>query len=227
MEQSEMAPTARIDVVSDAICPWCWIGKRNLEGALEMLAAEGQTFEVHWRAFQLNPDMPAEGVERASYRAAKFGSEARGRELDAQVAEAGRAAGLEFRHDLMRRTPNTVEAHRLIHWAGQRSLVLQSAVQEAIFRAYFQQGRDIGQQAVLAELAGEAGLDAADAAAFLESGEGAEEIRAEDAGFRRAGLSGVPTFALDGHVLFSGAMPPERIAEALRRGLAILRREAA
>ncbi|SDC82517.1 DsbA family oxidoreductase [Belnapia rosea] len=227
MEQSEMAPTARIDVVSDVICPWCWIGKRNLEGALEMLAAEGQRFEVHWRAFQLNPDMPAEGVERASYRAAKFGSEARGRELDAQVAEAGRAAGLEFRHDLMRRTPNTVEAHRLIHWAGERSLLLQSAVQEAIFRAYFQQGRDTGQQAVLAELAGEAGLDAADAAAFLGSGEGAEEIRAEDAGFRRAGLSGVPTFALDGHVLFSGAMPAERIAEALRRGLAILRREAA
>ncbi|WP_043361636.1 DsbA family oxidoreductase [Belnapia sp. F-4-1] len=218
---------SRIDVVSDAICPWCWIGKRNLEGALALLADEGERFEVHWRAFQLNPDMPAEGVDRASYRAAKFGSEARGRELDAQVATAGRAAGLEFRHDLMQRTPNTIAAHRLIHWAGERSLALQSAVKEAIFRAYFQEGRDIGQPEVLAALAGEAGLDAEAAAAFLASSEGAEEIRAEDAGFRQMGLSGVPTFALDGHVLFSGAMPAERIAEAIRRGLAILRQQAA
>lgn len=217
----------RIDVVSDAICPWCWVGKRNLEGALAILAAAGERFAVHWRAFQLNPDMPAEGVDRASYRAAKFGSEERGRELDAQVAAAGRAAGLEFRHDLMRRTPNTIAAHRLIRWAGEQGLALQAAVQEALFRAYFQEGRDIGQPEVLAALAGEAGLDAAAAAAFLAGGEGAEEVRAEDAGFRQAGLSGVPTFALEGHVLFSGAMPAERIAEAIRRGLAILRRQAA
>ena len=217
----------RIDVVSDAICPWCWVGKRNLEGALAILAAEGERFAVHWRAFQLNPDMPAEGVDRASYRAAKFGSEERGRELDAQVAAAGRAAGLEFRHDLMRRTPNTIAAHRLIRWAGEQGLALQAAVQEALFRAYFQEGRDIGQPEVLAALAGEAGLDAAAAAAVLAGGEGAEEVRAEDAGFRQAGLSGVPTFALEGHVLFSGAMPAERIAEAIRRGLAILRRQAA
>lgn len=226
-QPSPAAPPSRIDVVSDAICPWCWIGKRNLEGALAILAEAGERFEVHWRAFQLNPDLPAEGVDRASYRAAKFGSEARGRELDAQVAAAGRAAGLEFRHDLMRRTPNTVEAHRLIGWAGTQGPERQSAVQEAIFRAYFQEGRDIGQRAVLAALAGEAGLDAAAAAAFLAGGEGAEEVRAEDAGFRQLGISGVPTFALDGHVLFSGAMPAERIAEAIRRGQEILRRQAA
>jgi predicted DsbA family dithiol-disulfide isomerase len=218
---------ARIDVVSDAICPWCWIGKRNLEGALAELAAEGERFAVHWRAFQLNPDMPVEGVDRASYRAAKFGSEARGRELDAQVAAAGRAAGLDFRHALMRRTPNTIAAHRLIHWAGEHGPAPQSAVKEAIFRAYFQEGRDIGDPAVLAALAGEAGLDAAAAAGFLAGGEGEAAVRAEDAGFRQAGISGVPTFALDGHVLFSGAMPAERIAEAIRRGLAILRQRAA
>jgi predicted DsbA family dithiol-disulfide isomerase len=224
---AQPAPPARIDVVSDVICPWCWIGKRNLEGALAILAEAGERFEVHWRAFQLNPDMPAEGVDRAGYRAAKFGSEARGRELDAQVAAAGRAAGLEFRHDLMRRTPNTIDAHRLIHWAGAQGLDRQFAVKEAIFRAYFQEGRDVGQREVLAALAGKAGLDAEAAAAFLASGEGVEEIRAEDAGFRQMGLSGVPTFALDGHVLFSGAMPAERIAEAIRRGLAILRQQAA
>ncbi|MBL6455889.1 DsbA family oxidoreductase [Belnapia sp. T6] len=221
------APPARIDVVSDVICPWCWIGKRNLEGALALLAEEGQRFAVYWRPFQLNPDMPDEGVERDAYRAAKFGSAERGRELDAQVAAAGRAAGLEFRHDLMRRTPNTIDAHRLIRWAGEQGLDQQAALEEAIFQAYFQRGLDTGSRAVLAALAGEAGLSEAEATAFLASGEGEAEVRAEDAGFRRSGLSGVPTFALEGHVLFSGAMPPERIAEALRRGLAILRQQAA
>ena len=218
---------ARIDVVSDAICPWCWVGKRNLEGALALLAEEGERFEVHWRPFQLNPDMPKEGVERDSYRAAKFGSVERGRELDAQVAASGRAAGVEFRHDLMRRTPNTMDAHRLIRSPAGRAAPAQNAVVEAVFRGYFQEGRDIGGPAVLADIAGEAGLDAAEVAAWLASAKARAEVRQEDAGFRRAGLSGVPTFALDGHVVFSGAMPADRMAEAFRRALAILRGPAA
>jgi predicted DsbA family dithiol-disulfide isomerase len=215
---------SRIDVVSDAICPWCWVGKRNLEGALAMLAAEGERFEVHWRPFQLNPDMPKEGVEREAYRAAKFGSLERSRELDAQVAAAGRAAGVEFRHVLMKRTPNTVDAHRLIRLAGAQGSPVQNAVVEALFTAYFQQGRDIGDPAVLAEIAREAGLDAS---AYLASGEGEAEVLQEDMGFRRAGLSGVPTFALEGHVLFSGAMPADRMADVFRRALEILRKEEA
>jgi predicted DsbA family dithiol-disulfide isomerase len=219
---SPPAPS-RIDIVSDAICPWCWIGKRNLEAALPELTAEGERFEIHWRPFQLNPDMPAEGVERAAYRAAKFGSEARGRELDAQVAATGRAVGLEFRHDLMLRTPNTIDAHRLVRLAGEQGSVVQHAVMEAVFRGYFQQGRDIGSQAVLVAIAGEAGLDEAAVAAHLASDAGAEEVRQEDANFRRAGISGVPTFALEGHVLFSGAMPADRIAAAFRQALTILR----
>ena len=219
-------PTAgalsRIDVVSDAICPWCWIGKRHLEGALARLAEEGERFEAHWRPFQLNPDMPPEGVERAAYRAAKFGSIERSRELDAQVAAAGAAVGLEFLFDRQRRTPNTVDAHRLIRHAGAAGgPAMQDAVVEALFRAYFHAGRDIGDRAVLAEAASGAGLDGA--AAFLASGEGAAEVREEDAGFRRLGISGVPTFALAGHVLFSGAVPAERMADAFRRALAILR----
>jgi predicted DsbA family dithiol-disulfide isomerase len=215
----ERAPS-RIDVVSDAICPWCWIGKRNLEGALALLVAEGERFEVHWRPFQLNPDMPREGVERDSYRAAKFGSLERSRELDAQVAAAGRAAGVEFRHALMLRTPNSLDAHRMIRLAGLQGPALQDKVVEALFIAYFQQGRDIGDCAVLAETAGAQGLDLA---AYLEGDEGEAEVLAEDAGFRRAGLSGVPTFALDGHVVFSGAMPADRMADAFRRALTILR----
>ena len=216
---------ARIDVVSDAICPWCWIGKRNLEGALALLAEEGERFEAHWRPFQLNPDMPREGVERDAYRAAKFGSLERSRELDAQVAAAGAAAGLDFRHDLMRRTPNTLDAHRLIRLAGERGTPVQNSVVEALFRACFRDGQDIGNRAVLAEVAAGTGMDAAEVTAFLASDAAEAEVRAEDAGFRRLGLSGVPTFALEGHVLFSGAMPAERMALAFRKALAILREQ--
>jgi predicted DsbA family dithiol-disulfide isomerase len=211
----------RLDVVSDAICPWCWVGKRNLDRALDMLAEDGEQFEIHWRPFQLNPDMPREGVDRASYRAAKFGSLERSTAADARVAQAGALAGLEFRHDLMRRTPNTLDAHRVIALAG--ALGLQHQVVEALFQAYFHDGRDIGDREELARIAGEAGLDAEEVATFLASNALEADIVNEDAGFRHAGLSGVPTFALAGHVLFSGAMPAEDMAEAVRRGLSILR----
>ena len=135
--------------------------------------------------------------------------------------DRGAAAGLEFRFDRQRRTPNTVDAHRLIRHAGEiGGASQQDAVVEGLFRAYFQDGRDIGDAAVLAEVASETGME--DAAAFLASGDGAAEVRAEDAGFRRLGISGVPSFALAGHILFSGAVPAERMADAFRRALAIL-----
>lgn len=208
-----------IDVVSDAICPWCWIGKAHLATALDLLRGEGLEVRVRWKPFQLNPDMPDEGVERDAYRAQKFGSLERSRQLDAQVAEAGRAAGLAFRHDLMRRTPNTVAAHRLIRFAEGPA---QDALVEALFRAYFADGRDIGDAATLAAIAGEAGLDAAAAAAMLEGDEGHEAVLREDMAARRGGLSGVPSFLMDRYLLFSGAMPGERMAEAFREADAIL-----
>lgn len=209
-----------IDVISDAICPWCWIGKAHLRAALEELEADGLRFAVRWRPFQLNPEMPEAGVERDAYRAAKFGSLTRSRELDAAVAEAGRAAGLAFRHDLIRRTPNTVAAHRVIRAAEAAGV--QDAVVEALFRAYFAEGADIGDHAVLAERAGAAGLDAAAIAAMLAGGEGRDAVLAEDAAARRAGISGVPSFLMDRHLLFSGAMPGPRMAEAFRRADAVL-----
>jgi predicted DsbA family dithiol-disulfide isomerase len=217
--------TSRIDVISDAICPWCYIGKRHMDAALALLAESGPRFVVQWHAFQLNPDMPPEGVERATYRAAKFGSVERGRELDEGVAAAGRIVGLEFRHDLMRRTPNTVDAHRVIRFAGLHDV--QDAVVERLFAAYFVEGKDIGDRAVLADEAGMAGLDAAGVRAMLDSDEGRAEVLAEDAGARAAGVNGVPTFAMDGHVLFSGAMPAERMAAAFQRAWQILRTRAA
>ncbi len=215
------AAVTRVDVISDAICPWCWVGKRNLDRALDLLGAEGEVFDIHWRPFQLNPEMPREGVERASYRAAKFGSAERSAAADARVAQAGAAAGLEFRHDLMLRTPNTVDAHRVIHLAG--ALGVQHEVVERLFRGYFQEGVDVGNRAELARLAGEAGMDADEVAEFLAGNGLEQDVQAEDAQFRAGGLSGVPTFALAGHVLFSGAMPAEDMAEAFQKGLRILR----
>ena len=162
---SESSAGLRIDIVSDAICPWCYIGKRQLERALETLSQEGLHFSVHWNPFQLNPDMPKEGRDRATYRAMKFGSTERAREIDERVAGAAANVGLGFRLDLMLRTPNTLDAHRLIWLAGRENV--QDAVMESVFAAYFIQGRDIGDRDVLADCAAQAGMDRAAVADFL------------------------------------------------------------
>jgi predicted DsbA family dithiol-disulfide isomerase len=215
----------RIDIVSDAICPWCYIGKRQLERALAALEKEELHFSVHWNPFQLNPDMPKEGRDRMAYRAQKFGSAERAHELDERVANAAAAVGLQLRQDLMLRTPNTLDAHRLIWFAGREGV--QDAVMEAVFKAYFTQGRDIGDRDVLADCAVEGGLDRTTVADFLAGETAANEMLAADRVAREAGVNGVPSFFLDGYGLFSGAMPAETIAEALRKGQQILRQRAA
>jgi len=216
----------RIDIVSDAICPWCYVGKRHLEAALATLATEGLHFSVHWNPFQLNPDMPKQGVERAAYRAAKFGSAERAREIDARVAGAAEAAGLAFRQDLMLRTPNTIDAHRLIWFAGRQDRPdRQDAAMEAVFRAYFIQGRDIGDPEVLADCAAEAGLDRAAVLSFLGTDLADAEMRAADQAAREAGVNGVPSFFLDGYSLFSGAMPAAQMADAFRRARTVLQQQ--
>jgi predicted DsbA family dithiol-disulfide isomerase len=217
----QTATGTRIDIVSDAICPWCYIGKRQLERALTLLAAEDLTFSVHWNPFQLNPDMPPEGRDRAAYRASKFGSAEKAAELDQRITEAAANVDLAFRTDLMARTPNTIAAHRLIWFAGQHGV--QDAAMEAVFDAYFVRGRDIGDAAVLADCAAAVGLDRAETADFLAGNLADAEMRAADRAAREAGVSGVPSFFLDGYGLFSGAMPAETIANALRRGRQVLR----
>ena len=217
-------PGTRLDIVSDVICPWCWIGKRNLDSALEILAAEGLRFTLRWHAFQLNPDMPAAGVVRADYRAQKFGSLEKSRQMDARVAEAGRSAGLEFRHDRMLRTPNTIAAHRLMRLAEPAGL--QHTLAEALFQAYFHDGRDIGDTSVLAEIGAAAGLPAPTIADFSAGHAARHEVMEEDEAYRRGGISGVPSFVLDRHLLWSGAMPPEQMATALRQAHAYLTQRA-
>jgi predicted DsbA family dithiol-disulfide isomerase len=208
---ADQAP--ELSVVSDAICPWCYVGKRRLEQALALLG--GSPFRIAWRPFELNPQMPKAGIDRREYRMRKFGSWERSLALDAQLAEVGKSVGIPFRYDLMKHTPNTFDAHRLVWLAGQAGV--QDAMVETLFRAYFCEGKDIGDANVLADLAAEAGLDKARAEGLLNGTEGSAEVAAEEEVAIRAGLSGVPTFVLDGRVLFSGAQPPELIAQALSR----------
>jgi len=223
--------TGRIDIISDAICPWCYVGKRQLERALPMLAEQGMQFEVHWHPYQLNPDMPEEGVDRAEYRLQKFGSPERMREIDARVGQAFAGVGLEFRPERMLRTPNTIAAHRVIWQAGRAGVQdaaqrgVEDAVVEALFRAYFTEGRDIGDAATLDAVAEAAGLPGV--GDFLAGDEGRDEVLGADAAARRAGIDGVPCFTMQGHVLFSGAMPAETMAEAFARAWRILRQRAA
>jgi predicted DsbA family dithiol-disulfide isomerase len=206
--------TLAVEVISDAICPWCWVAKRRLDRALEALAPD-ITASVTWRPFELNPGMPKAGVDRHAYRSAKFGSWQRSQALDAQVAEAGRSDGLVFNHDKMERTPNTVDAHRLIWLAGQ--LRKQDAVVEGLFAAYFNEGRDVGDQAVLADVGASAGLDRAMILAMLSSDEGQAEVQSELQRAMSLRVSGVPTVLVDGVPLFSGAIRAELMAAELRK----------
>ncbi len=215
----------RIDVISDAICPWCYIGKRQLEKALDILEKEGLRFNVFWNPFQLNPDMPAEGVERKAYREAKFGGAERARQIDQRVTDAASSVGLDYHLDRLTRTPNTVNAHRLIRMAGQKGV--QDAVVEAMFDAYFCNGADLGDPQTLAGIGETGGLDRAEVLAMLASEANAQEVLAGDQMARNAGIQGVPSFALQGHVLFSGAVPGEEMANAFRRAWDVLKNRAA
>ncbi|MEO8134752.1 MAG: DsbA family oxidoreductase [Betaproteobacteria bacterium] len=206
------AETHELVIVSDVICPWCYVGQKQLEQAF---AATGlaSRFKVIWQPYELNPTMPPEGVDRRVYRTRKFGSLEHSQMLDARVAAAGRRAGIEFRHDLMLRTPNTIKAHRLVWLAGQEGV--QDAVVDALFRAYFIEGRDVGETAVLTEVAVATGMDQSRVAGFLDSDAGADEVRREAQSALRAGIAGVPTFILDGEPVFSGAVGAEVIAAHL------------
>ena len=199
-----------IDVISDVICPWCFIGKRRLENALN-----GRPATVRWHPFQLNPDMPREGIDRKEYRIRKFGSWERSLELDAQVAAAGRGEGIAFNFDKMARTPNTLDAHRIIWLAGERGV--QDAVVEALFLAYFTDGRDLSDRATLAEVAAGAGLDRDEVVELLEGDKGLDVVRAGEEQARRIGVSGVPFFVVNGKVALSGAQPPEMFRQAFEQ----------
>lgn len=206
------APLA-ITVYSDVICPWCYVGKRRLEAALAdlgMLAEVG----LAWRPFELNPDMPAEGMDRRAYRERKFGV-AKGDELDGRMAETGRELGIAFAFDRMRRTPNTRLAHRLIWEAGRQGL--QDALVNRLFQAYFEEGLDVGAANVLTGLAADAGLDMGGVQRALSYPESLEAvIDLEEQGYH-LGIQGVPFFILLGKYGVSGAQPPDYWRDTLSK----------
>ncbi len=207
-----MSKPLTVEVVSDVICPWCYIGKRRLEKALALLDGE-VAVEIHWLPFQLNPDMPRQGVARADYRRAKFGSIERGRELDARVAAEGRGEGIAFAFERMQRTPNTVAAHELIELAQKQGLA--GPVVDALFRAYFEDAEDIGDAAVLARIAQGSGVRG-------WPGEADEkQVAALEESLRGLGISAVPTFIFDRKSGVSGAQPPESLAEAMREAAGV------
>lgn len=218
------ATAARVDIISDAICPWCYIGKRQYERAVPLLAKEQLAFGTAWHPFQLNPDMPVEGVDREKYRIAKFGSLEKSRQLDQRITETAATLGLEFHLERLKRTPNTVNAHRVIRLAGQRGV--QDAVVEALFEAYFCQGADIGDREMLGEIGVRGGLGRDEVTAMLAGDAGLKEVLAGDQMARNAGIQGVPSFALDGHILFSGAVPAEEMAPTFSRAWNVLKERA-
>jgi predicted DsbA family dithiol-disulfide isomerase len=204
----------RVDIVSDVICPWCYIGKRRFDQALALVGARHRV-AVTWRPFQLNPGMPAEGMARADYLKVKFGSAERIREIYDTIVEAGAAEGIAFAFDRIQRTPNTLEAHRLIR-LGQ-GLDRQDAVVEAVFRAYFIEGRNIGDLETLIGIAAEAGIDARAAARYLASDADRELVQGEDDAARQMGIQGVPCFIFEEQYPISGALEPAVLAGALDR----------
>ncbi len=211
--------TLTIDVVSDVVCPWCFIGKRNLDRALELWSAERSDCDVtvRWRPFFLNPDTPESGEPYRPFLEKKFGGPKQLQEIWQRVSEAGRKAGIEFAFEKIELRANTLNAHRLIHHAqtGAGGAAIEAVI-EALFAAQFLDGRHIGDRAVLAEVAGECGMDAVAVRHYLDSDEDAGTVRAGAEEVQRMGISGVPFFIFNNKLAASGAQPPEALLQAMQ-----------
>ena len=195
-----------IDIFSDPICPWCYIGKKRLETALS--SRPDVEVEIRWRAFQLNPTMPASGMDRKAYLENKFGGPSGANQVYGHIKQTGEAEGIEFNFDDIKRTPNTVQAHRLIRYAQTFSADQALELKNALFESYFLKGEDIGDSDTLCQIAGSIGLDGVDVKTFLESELYRKDIQEEDTTARRLGITGVPFFIVNGQYALSGAQEP-------------------
>lgn len=198
-----------VDVISDVVCPWCFIGKRRLEKAV---AVAGVPIAIRWRPFQLDATIPPEGKDRRAYLEAKFGSAERVREMQKRIAAPGVEEGIDFAFDRIKVSPNTLDAHRLIRWAAGPKL--QDAIVEGLFRAYFLDGRNIGDREVLADIAAAAGMARETIATRLASDEDRAEVQADIQSAQRMGVTGVPTFIVANRYGLVGAQPVEELARA-------------
>ena len=209
-------PAITVDVVSDVVCPWCYVGQKRLEEAMTL--APEIAVRLRWRPYQLDPDIPPEGHDRKAYMQAKFGDGGRLQEMQARLEELGRDAGIMFHFDDISRSPNTLDAHRLIRWAasadGENA---QNAVVKRLFQLYFEEGADVGDRQVLVGAARDAGMDAALVETLLVAGADVDEVRAEIDTARRMGVTGVPCFLLENRYAIMGAQDAETLADALRQ----------
>lgn len=195
----------KLDILSDPICPWCFIGKARLDQAL--INHPDHPFAIEWHPFQLNPTMPAGGMDRREYLETKFGGRANALKVYGAIAEAAEESGLEIDFAAIKRTPNTLDAHRLIHWAGIEGR--QTAVVTALFKAYFQEGKDIEDPATLRAIAEGAEMDGDMIARLLASDADRADIIARDSHARQRGVNSVPTFIVANTHVVPGAQPPE------------------
>jgi predicted DsbA family dithiol-disulfide isomerase len=213
--QAQMPDHNVIEIFSDVVCPWCFVGKRRAERALS-LVTRGD-IQLRWRAFDLHPGTPKEGVGWEEHMVRKFGSSAYARRLEANVAAAAREDGITLRFDKIQRLPNTLDAHRLIWFSSSHGLQVQ--VVDAVYIAYFCDGRDVGNRQELIQIATEAGLDEKEVSAFLAGVEGTDEVISEQHSAYALGIQGVPSFLLNGQLLTSGAQAPETLARLIDGGL--------
>jgi predicted DsbA family dithiol-disulfide isomerase len=221
---SEADQILTIDIVSDVVCPWCYLGEKRLEQALEV---EAGPVAVRWRPYQLDPTIPAGGLDRAEYMAKKFGASGRLQSVHENLTRLGAEVGLPFAFDKITRSPNTLDAHRLIRWAA--SAGVQSRVADRLFEAYFVEGRDIGDRVVLTEIAAECGLDADLVERLLAEGADSELVRQEVEQAQAMGVSGVPFFIFAGRLGVPGAQEPSVLRQAMaeaRQAMAESAREA-
>lgn len=201
----------QIDVISDTICPWCYIGKRRLEKALAQ--RPDIDFEIVWRPYQLNPDMPPKGMDRKTYLETKFGNKDQANKIYSRIADMGREEGLEFAIEKQKRLPSTIDSHRLNHWA--QTAGVQDAVVELLFQKYFIDGEDISDPEVLLAIAEEAGMDGDVVRELLAGDADRDLVLKEEAIGRRMGVSGVPCFVVDQKLALVGAQDPETLLRAI------------
>ena len=212
---SEQQQSLTVDIVSDVVCPWCFIGQKRLRRAIEMVP--DVAIHIRWRPFQLDATIPAGGMDRKQYMLSKFGSEERLREIHARIEPLGEAEGIKFDFDAIKVSPNTLDAHRIIRWAASAGDGVQDRLARRLFELYFEEGRNVGDHAVLVEAALEAGMDAALVESLLPTDADRDAVAAEAATASRMGITGVPCFLFENKYAVMGAQDAETLASAIRQ----------